>query len=238
MPPRPPPRPPMPAPSGGQNIDSMIVDVIVALVIFLLIAGLFGSFFISATGGYLNVITWFYTRNWKIWYIVGTIFVGLLDAGLLFAAAVIVKRYNKLRHEIPQAEIAGRLISPEQEFQTNWQEITSLTQSGNGSDWNMAILRADAQLDDLLSHLGYEGETIAERLKIVDPTKLKSIDRIWSAHRLRNTIAHEPLQQYTREMIMHALNSYELAFQELGFLQAAEIPADITDENETRKSSN
>ena len=79
---------------------------------------------------------------------------------------------------------------------------------------------AGATVDDLLSHLGYEGETIAERLKIVDPTQLKSIDRVWSAHRLRNAIAHEPLQQYTREMIMHALDSYQLAFQELGFLKA------------------
>ena len=236
MPPRTPPRPP--APSGGQNIDSTIVDILVALVIFLLIAGLFGSFFTSATGGYLNIIAWFYTRNWKIWYIVGSIFVGLLDAGLLFLAVSILKRYNKLKREIPQAEIETHLISPEQEFQTNWQEITSLVQSGNGSDWNMAILRADAQLDDLLSHLGYEGETIAERLKIVDPTKLKSIDRIWSAHRLRNAIAHEPLQQYTREMIMHALDSYQLAFQELGFLKAAEVLADNMDENEMRESSN
>ena len=220
MPPRSPLPRPSPAPSsGGKSTDNMIVDLIVAMVIFVLIAGLLGSFFTSTIGGYIHIIAWLYARNWKIWYIVGTFIIGFIDAVLLCLGVFIIKRFNKLHAEIPQEEIVSHMISPEQEFQENWQEIRLLLTSENASDWNMAMLRADAQLDDTLNHLGYDGETMADRLNIVDPIKLKSIDRVWSAHRLRNTIAHDPLQQYTREMITHAIDSYELAFQELGFLK-------------------
>ena len=201
-------------------MESTIVDITVAVVIFLVVMGILASFFGSVLGSYLNVIGWLYGRDWRIFYIVFTILIGVLDVVLLCVAGFIIKRYNKLHAEIPPAEVMSQMISPQEEFQQNWQDIQSLMQSQNTSDWNMAILRADAQLDEILDQLGYEGETIAERLKVVDPTKLKSMDRIWSSHRLRNTIAHDPLQQYTREMVTHALDSYQLAFQELGFLQA------------------
>ena len=217
-----PPRTPPPAPSGGKSMESVFIDIVIAVVVFLLILGAAGSFLASATGSYVGIITWFYTRNWKLWYIIAAILAGIFDIALLFFALSIIKRFNKLRAEVPPEEVVSHMISPEQEFQQNWQEIRELMASANASDWNMAILRADAQLDEILDQLGYDGETIAERLKIVDPTKLTSMDRVWSAHRLRNTIAHDPLQQYTREMVTHALDSYQLAFQELGFLQEAE----------------
>ena len=237
MPPKSPfPRTPPPAPSGGKSADSMIVDIIVAVVVFLLIAGFLRSFFTSAMGNYVNVITRFYDINWKLWYIIAAILAGIFDIALLFLAFSIIKRFNKLRAEAPPEEIVSRMISPEQEFGQNWQEIKELIGSESASDWNMAILRADAKLDELLNNLGYEGDTIAERLKIVDPTKLKSMDRIWSAHRLRNTIAHDPLQQYTREMVTHALDSYQLAFQELGFLQSADtLPATLPEKGRSEE---
>lgn len=167
----------------------------------------------------MNVLAWFYTKNWRLWYIITTIVISLINAVLLFLVFWIMKRFNKLHEEVPQKEVESHMISPEEEFQQNWQEIRLLMDSGSASDWNMAILRADSQLDSTLQNLGYDGETIVERLKIVDTTKLKSMDRVWSAHRLRNTIAHDPLQQYTREMMAHAFESYEIAFKELGILR-------------------
>ena len=73
-------------------------------------------------------------------------------------------------------------------------------------------------VDDVLQDLRYEGPTLADRLRIVDPTKLPSLERIWSSHRLRNIIAHEPLEQHPRETIIEALRAYEQGFRDLGFL--------------------
>ena len=213
----------MPDAPQNKSKDNVLVDIIIAVLAFILIVGILGSFFASVTGDYIDFISWFYGRNWRVWYIVSAILVSMLNIALLAVMVMIIKRYNALRREIPTQEIASQMISPQQEFQENWQDIKRLIDSPNPSDWNMAILRADSQLDDTLQHLGYEGETIADRIKIVDPTKLKSIDRVWSAHRLRNTIAHDPLQEYTREMIMHAIQSYEIAFKELGMLKEVEV---------------
>ena len=214
-----PPRSPTPAPPSGSNMESMIVDVAIAIIVFLLLMGLFASFLGYFGTSYVGLVQGFYSLNWKLWYIITAIFVVIIDIALLVFGAAIIKKFNALKAEVPPREIETRMMSPEQEFQKNWEEIHGLMASGNASDWNMAILRADAQLEAVLTSLGYEGDTIADRLKIVDPTKLKSMDRVWSAHRLRNTIAHDPLQQYTREMMTHALASYQLAFKDLGFLQ-------------------
>ena len=203
-------------------MENKTVDIIIVVVIFFLAVGLLGSFFASITGGYINFISWFYGRNWRLWYIVSAIIVGMLNIALLAAMVWIIKRYNHLRLEVAREETESSMISPEQDLQGDWQDIQALMASDNPSDWNMAILRADAELDDLLRRLGYEGETIADRIKIVNPITLKSIDRLWSAHRLRNTIAHDPLQKYTREMLTHAIQSYEIAFKELGALHEAE----------------
>lgn len=212
-----------PPPSSGNNLESMIVNIAVAVIILILIIGIFRSFFGSVLGGYLDIVTWFYSGNWRTFYIVATIVISIANAVLLYFAFLFSKRFYHASKEPLGQEIKSQITSPQEEFLHNWQEIQSLGASLNGSDWNMAILRADAQLDDILGHLGYEGDTIAERLKVADPTKLKSIDRIWSAHRLRNTIAHDPLQVYTAEMIKHALDSYRIAFEELGFLQSIPV---------------
>lgn len=213
--------PKKPLPAGGET-ENTLVEIIVALVVLFLLVGFFGSYGRPVLDKYVNLVDWIYSRNWHLWKIIFMIVFGTIDVGLGYLALVIFWRYEALLHEVPAKDAKITLVSPQEEFNRNWKDVKGLMDSQNPSDWNMAILRADAELDDLLNHLGYEGETFAERLKIVDPTKLKSVDRIWSAHRLRNTIAHDPLQQYTRDMIVHALESYEIAFTELGFLKRVE----------------
>ena len=88
----------------------------------------------------------------------------------------------------------------------------------------MAILRADALLDDALQHMKQEGTTVKERLDHMDPTQMPSRERVYSAHRLRNMIAHDPTISHTKETITHALASYKIVFQELGILKKDEAP--------------
>lgn len=192
--------------------------LIIAAIIFIAAVGILGGVGAALFGNYVDFIQRFYSYNWRFAYILITGIVGVLDTGLLIAVGVIYRKYadvGKGREVGPVKEITTRIAPPQEELAANWQDITALAASDNPSDWNMAVLRADAQLDDMLSHLGYDGETMADRLKIVDPTKLTSLDRVWSAHRLRNAIAHDPLEQHTRETIIHSLKSYEAAFKEL-----------------------
>ena len=83
----------------------------------------------------------------------------------------------------------------------------------------MAIIRADSLLDDALMHLGYDGETMGDRLKIMDPIQMPSLDRVWAAHRLRNIIVHDPMIVHTKEAVVNALRAYQDAFRELKLLK-------------------
>lgn len=206
------------------KLSNTTADMTVTIVVFLIILGLFGAYVGDAIGIYTRILEWFYSRNWTAALSVLKIVLTVVDVILIAFVIFTLRQYSKLDKMPPPASTSPTAIHvtpPREEVQENWEHIRGLANSKNPSDWNMAILRADALLDDILMHLGYEGPTIADRLKIVDSHKLPSWERIWSAHRLRNMIAHDPLQQHTRESIIHALRSYEQAFKELGMLGAS-----------------
>lgn len=72
-----------------------------------------------------------------------------------------------------------------------WQAATKHVESDNPNDWKQAILEADIILDDLLTKLGYQGESIGEKLKRVAKGDMRSLNEAWEAHKVRNQIAHE-----------------------------------------------
>lgn len=96
-----------------------------------------------------------------------------------------------------------------------WQKILDHVGSKNENDWRQAIIEADIILDDLLSKLGYQGETIGERLKRVDKGDFKTLSQANEAHWVRNRIAHDgsdhPLNQLEAQRV---INLYKQVFEE------------------------
>ncbi len=72
-----------------------------------------------------------------------------------------------------------------------WKNATQHINSENPNDWKQAIIESDIILDDLLSKLGYRGESIGEKLKRVAKGDMQSLNDAWEAHKVRNQIAHE-----------------------------------------------
>jgi hypothetical protein len=91
--------------------------------------------------------------------------------------------------------------------------------SDNPSDWRLAILEADIILDELLSELGYTGDTIGDKLKKAHRGDFKSLDHAWEAHRIRNAIAHEG-QDFvlTQREARRILDLYEMVFREFDYI--------------------
>lgn len=206
--------------SKEPNVFGTAVDISIAVIVFVIAAGFFSLFSEQIRAIYATIIHWIFSGGLRNIYAVATFFFTVLDA-ILFAIVVLVAyRFATINERIPEEKpIVVHTVEPAEEIQEEWEHIRDLANSSNPSDWNMAIIRADALFDDALMHAGYEGTTLAERLKIVDTTKLKSIDRIWSAHRLRNVIAHDPLEQHSQESIISALKSYEEGLKELGYMK-------------------
>ncbi|HEY0220831.1 MAG TPA: hypothetical protein VGC58_01270 [Candidatus Paceibacterota bacterium] len=89
-----------------------------------------------------------------------------------------------------------KLLYPEiniQENETNpkWERILKYLESTNENDWRLAIIEADIMLDELLEKMAIPGESIGDKLKIVERSDFRTLDNAWEAHKFRNLIAHE-----------------------------------------------
>jgi hypothetical protein len=118
----------------------------------------------------------------------------------LFLAYVII--YSKIRLKQiaarEEAERHARLMKethphPGQDaaLHAKWVKIQAHINSQNPSDWRLAILEADIMLFEVLDKMGFQGDSIGEKLKGVKKGDFLTIDLAWEAHKVRNKIAHE-----------------------------------------------
>jgi hypothetical protein len=94
--------------------------------------------------------------------------------------------YQRLEHQ-------ASTISADQDAELNqkWVNVQTHINSDNPSDWRLAILEADIMLEDVLEKMGYQGDTIGDKLKGVDKSDFLTLDLAWEAHKVRNQIAHQ-----------------------------------------------
>lgn len=98
-----------------------------------------------------------------------------------------------------------------------WNEILEHVKSENPSNWRLAIIEADVMLDDLLKRRGYIGDTLGERLKALQSTGFKTLDKAWEAHRVRNQIAHQGSDfVLTQREARRVIELYRQVFEEQG----------------------
>ncbi len=100
-----------------------------------------------------------------------------------------------------------------------WITVLDYLKSDNPSDWKLAILEADAMLEDLTDQLDLGGENIGERLKNTNKDRMKSLDDAWEAHIVRNKIAHDGSAfELTQREANRIAMLYENVFREFGFI--------------------
>lgn len=89
--------------------------------------------------------------------------------------------------------------------------------SENPNDWKLAIIEADVILDETLKEKGYAGASLGERLRSISPSQLNSLDDAWTAHKIRNQIAHEGADfVLTKRLAEETINRYRRVFTEFG----------------------
>lgn len=106
------------------------------------------------------------------------------------------------------------------EKSTQWQVVLNHVNSESPAEWKLAILEADNMLDEILEEEGYEGETLADKLKAMSPTRIASYNEVWDAHKLRNEIAHGGAidMELSKKTARDAIAQFGNAFKELGYL--------------------
>lgn len=101
-------------------------------------------------------------------------------------------------------------------FQKQWDLIESYKKNGSAG-WQLAIFEADKLLDHALRTLNFGGETMGERLKDARRS-LHSSDAVWSAHKLRNRLAHEQNVPLNGIVVDKALRGFKSGLKDLGAL--------------------
>jgi hypothetical protein len=100
-----------------------------------------------------------------------------------------------------------------------WVSIQERLHSHNESDWRLAIIESDIVLDEMLGRMGYVGNTIADKLKMVEKSDFNTIQDAWEAHKIRNRIAHDGAAfKLTQQDAERVVGLYQKVFEEFHFI--------------------
>jgi hypothetical protein len=100
-------------------------------------------------------------------------------------------------------------------YRSQWLSIESQLKRENPASYHLTVLNADKLLDKALRERGYKGETMGERMKVAKDV-WSNANAVWSAHKLRNHIAHETDAQVTYEDARLALAGFKQALKDVG----------------------
>lgn len=104
--------------------------------------------------------------------------------------------------------------------QSRWDTVLAHVRSENENDRRHAIIEADIMLGQLLTERNYEGDTISDQLKRVDPAQFNTIELAWEAHKVRNKFAHEGSDiACTPQEARRVVGLYEQVFREFGYIE-------------------
>src|SRR3989344_728078 len=126
------------------------------------------------------------------------------------------KEHEHLHHEIREyahhQREKERAKGEEGSKNEKWRSILSHLLSQNLNDWKLSIIEADEMLNDLTEQLGFAGETLGERLKLLDKEKFRNLNLAWEAHAMRNRIAHEGDFTFSHAEAKRIITIYEQIF--------------------------
>lgn len=90
-----------------------------------------------------------------------------------------------------------------------WHQIKMRMEAGTEPEAKLALIEADALLDDILRRLKYPGESLGDRLEKMSTDVISNLDEIKKAHQTRNNIIHDPSYRLDVEEAKTIVAAYE-----------------------------
>jgi hypothetical protein len=100
-------------------------------------------------------------------------------------------------------------------YRSEWMTIEQSLLRDSESSYHMAILNADKLLDRALKEQNFKGNTMGERMKSAQKT-WSNPNVVWTAHKLRNQIAHETSVKVSYDTARRALASFKQGLKDVG----------------------
>lgn len=99
-----------------------------------------------------------------------------------------------------------------------WQQDVARLQTANEAEYKLAIIDADAMLDESLKRLGFGGATLEDRFNVLSPILLPNLEDAKRAHMVRNNIVHDPNFILSLDQARDVMAVYEKAFLDLDLI--------------------
>ena len=104
----------------------------------------------------------------------------------------------------------------QREMQKQWDKIKKRTESGNESDYKLAIIDADDFLAEVLDNRGYDEEDFENNIKKAGRLIAPILNDVLKAHEIRNSIVYNPDYKLSIDLAKRILDTYESAAEEIG----------------------
>lgn len=129
-------------------------------------------------------------------------FAGVIVVGVLLVAAVMLTKKGGIQLDVDK-------------YRLKWMGIERQLNKDDQSGCVLAVLNADKLLDQALRDRGIKGQTMGERMKTAKGM-WSNANAVWSAHKLRNQIAHESDHHLAYEDARRAIAGFKQALKDVG----------------------
>ncbi|MCL9971804.1 MAG: hypothetical protein NBV63_00100 [Candidatus Pacebacteria bacterium] len=102
---------------------------------------------------------------------------------------------------------------------SRWQDLLDAAMTAEPKRWREAVLAADTMLGELLTRIGYHGESTVVQMRSIPEGAFVTLPQAWEAHRIRNFIAHKNSNFIlTQREAFRVMKLYEQVFEEFDFI--------------------
>lgn len=145
---------------------------------------------------------------------------GILSLALLIAIVVLIRKGKAFTRHIRHLWIAWmKTPLPVRRMAKQWGKIVKSMESDDPMLWRSSILDADRMFDEILRRIGYEGETLEERLGSIRTTiQFPYLEDAWRARKIRNFLAEDPSYSLSRQAAEQTIEIYKKIFTEAGII--------------------
>ena len=130
------------------------------------------------------------------------VFAGVMIIGVMLIAVIILTKKGAVQLDVDK-------------YRSRWLAIENQLKREEESSYHLCILNADKLLDQALRERGVKGETMGERMKTARDT-WSNANAVWTAHKLRNQVAHEPDVRISYDDTRRALAAFKQALKDVG----------------------
>ncbi|MDB5165893.1 MAG: hypothetical protein JWM00_783 [Candidatus Saccharibacteria bacterium] len=137
-----------------------------------------------------------------------------MDGMLIIIFAIVLVLGGVLLAVISFAK-GGKQYLDVEKYRVKWLAIEQSLKPDQEASYHLALLNADKLLDHALKERGFSGNTMGERMKSAQKA-WSNANNVWTAHKLRNQIAHEAEVRITLDTTRRALAAFRQALKDVG----------------------